>query len=313
MKTLVTGGAGFIGSHFVRMALAGEIVGYDELIVVDKLTYAANKKFAESLAKTPFVTFYQADINDKLLMSKIMQNVDLVINFAAESHVDNSIKSASEFVHSNVLGTQSLLDVALDSNIYKYIQISTDEVYGSIGVGSWEESSPLLPNSPYSASKAGGDLLCRAYYKTHDLPISITRSSNNYGPNQNLEKFIPTIINSLRIGKKVPVYGDGNNVRDWIFVKDHCYGIDLVAKNGLVGEIYNIGGGIEITNIQLVCEIQKIMEITGNTIEFVPDRKGHDIRYSLNWNKIKSIGYSPKCDFQDSLRKTIYHTQNSEC
>lgn len=305
MKALVTGAAGFIGSHFVEMALSGEIEGIEQIIIVDKLTYAANIDFLNSILDNKRIKFHQLDINDKQEISKLMPDIDYIINFAAESHVDNSIKSADEFIKTNVQGVQSLLDVSLDSGIIKFLQVSTDEVYGSIDSGSWTEESPLLPNSPYSASKAAADLLCRAYFKTHNLPIVITRCSNNYGPRQHAEKLIPTIIRKLNANEKIPIYGNGKNVRDWLYVKDHCSGINLALTSGIVGQIYNIGGGIELTNIELARKFIKYLSLSDDLIEFVEDRKGHDFRYSVNFEKINKLGYVPKYSFDEAILNFI--------
>lgn len=305
MKALVTGAAGFIGSHFVEMALSGEIEGIEQIVIVDKLTYAANIDFLNSIIDNKRVKFHQLDINDKQEISKLMPGVDYLINFAAESHVDNSIKSADEFIRTNVQGVQSLLDVSLDSGITKFLQVSTDEVYGSIETGTWTEESPLLPNSPYSASKAAADLLCRAYFQTHKVPVVITRCSNNFGPRQHSEKLIPTIIQKIKTNSPIPIYGDGLNVRDWLYVSDHIRGINKCIKKGMSGEIYNIGGGKELPNIELVSKICENLKIQNPNLEYVTDRKGHDRRYSLSFEKIKNIGYEPIADFELSLSKTI--------
>jgi dTDP-glucose 4,6-dehydratase len=241
MRVLVTGGAGFIGSNFVEMALSDQFPEISSVRVLDKLTYAGKLSNLSVVENNPNFEFIQGDICDIELVNKVVANVDAIINFAAESHVDRSIENSSEFIRTNILGTQVLLDAAKNLKVAKFVQVSTDEVYGSIPEGSWDENAPLLPNSPYSASKAAADLLVRAYFVTHGLNVSITRSSNNFGPKQDPEKLIPNFILKLNGGDKVPVYGDGLNIRDWLYVEDHCKGIYLTLTKGLSGEIYNIG------------------------------------------------------------------------
>ena len=243
----------------------------------------------------------------------MLPGFDAVINFAAESHVDRSIAGAKDFVVTNVLGVQTLLDVVKNSSVQTFIQISTDEVYGSIAKGSWPETDPLLPNSPYAASKAAGDLLARSYQKTHGMDIRITRCSNNYGPNQFPEKVIPLFVTNLIEGKKIPVYGTGMNIRDWLHVDDHCLGIYRALMKGKAGEIYNIGGGLELTNLDLTKKILNMMGKNDSEIEYVQDRKGHDLRYSVDWSKAHNeIGYSPKIKFEDGLLATINWYQENE-
>jgi dTDP-glucose 4,6-dehydratase len=308
MKVVVTGGAGFIGSNFVRAMTEG---GYDlkpsRLEVIDKLTYAGNVENISDLISEGKVKFHKIDICDYDSVFEIANDADYIFNFAAESHVDRSIANAHEFVQTNVLGTQALLDVALNSNKKpRFIQISTDEVYGSIPTGSWDESYPLEPNSPYAASKAAAELLVRAYVNTHGLDAVITRCSNNYGKYQFPEKAIPFFIHQIIQGKKIPIYGDGSNTREWIHVLDHCRGIALAAELGQKGEIYNIGSSYELTNIELAEKILSIMGVDSTSIEFVEDRKGHDLRYSLNWEKIKNdLGFVPEIDFEKGLSETI--------
>jgi dTDP-glucose 4,6-dehydratase len=251
MRVLVTGGAGFIGSNFVKMALTDQFPKISRVLVLDKLTYAGKLVNLGNVANNPNFEFVQGDICDVELVSDLASKVDAIINFAAESHVDRSIENSTEFIKTNVLGTQVLLDAAKIYNLKKFIQVSTDEVYGSISTGSWDESSPIKPNSPYSASKAAADLIARAYFITHGLNINITRCSNNFGPRQDPEKLIPHFILKLSQGAQVPVYGDGLNVRDWLYVEDHCIGIYLTLTKGIPGEIYNIGGGTELTNLEL--------------------------------------------------------------
>lgn len=305
MKVLVTGGAGFIGANFVEMALSGQFPAVSEIVVLDKLTYAGKMSNLSFATNNPNFRFIQGDICDSEIVAVAMSDVDAVINFAAESHVDRSISDSSEFIRTNILGTHVLLEVARQNRISRFIQISTDEVYGSIDSGSWDENSPLLPNSPYSASKAAADLLVRSYFVTHNLSVNITRCSNNYGARQYPEKLIPFFVSKLLDNQKVSVYGDGLNVRDWLFVDDHCRGIYLVLTKGMPGEIYNIGGGFETSNIDLTKRILATLKKDISQVEFIADRLGHDRRYSVNWNKIKKIGYSPQKNFEENFNKTI--------
>lgn len=307
MRLLVTGGAGFIGSNFVRRVLSAKTSDITSITVLDKLTYAGVLENLDPVSKLENFKFIQGDICDFQLVTKLLEDVDAVVNFAAESHVDRSINGAMDFVQTNIVGVQVLLDAIKNSNKkIRFVQVSTDEVYGSIASGSWTEDSPLLPNSPYSASKAGGELLARAYFKTHNLDVVITRCSNNYGPYHFPEKMIPLFITNLLEGKKVPLYGDGLNVRDWLHVDDHCNGILKVLLNGRSGEIYNIGGGSELNNLELTNIILKAMCKDASSIEYVEDRKGHDLRYSVNHQKITNeLGYQPQVDFSDGLAETI--------
>ena len=305
MRVLVTGGAGFIGSNFVEMALTDQFPEISRVLVLDKLTYAGKLANLSNVADNPNFEFVQGDICDLQLVSELVSRVDVIINFAAESHVDRSIEDSSEFIRTNILGTQVLLDAAKNHNLKKFIQISTDEVYGSILEGSWDENQSLLPNSPYSASKASADLLVRAYFVTHGLNVNITRCSNNIGPKQDPEKLIPSFILKLSQGMKVPVYGDGLNVRDWLFVKDHCVGIYLILTKGLPGEIYNIGGGTELTNVELTKKLLSLLKIDESRIEYVSDRLGHDRRYSVNVRKIETLGYKLSQNFQSNLQLTL--------
>ena len=305
MKVLVTGGAGFIGSNFVKMALRGEFSNISEVVVLDKLTYAGSLANLEFALGNPRFTFIEGDICDPICVSKALEGVDSVINFAAESHVDRSILDSSEFVRTNVLGVQVLLEASLKTDIQRFLQVSTDEVYGSIAAGSWAETEPLLPNSPYAASKASADLLVRSYFQTHKMNVVITRCSNNYGPNQYPEKLIPLFVKKLLLGERVPIYGDGLNVRDWLHVEDHCRGISLVLQKGVAGEIYNIGGGTELTNISLTKKLINLLGLESSYIEYVIDRKGHDIRYSVNWSKIHSLGYSPLVPWETGISETV--------
>lgn len=305
MRVLVTGGAGFIGSNYVRSLLNNNEIQIEELVVMDKLTYAGNLgNFSEYELNE--IKFIEDDITQIDKYINEIGRIDAVVNFAAESHVDRSINDASSFVETNISGTYSLLNYALREEIEHYIQISTDEVYGSIDEGSWDEGCNLLPNSPYSASKASADLLVRSFNKTFGLNTKITRCSNNYGPNQYPEKLIPVIIRNLIKGQQFPLYGNGLNVRDWLHVSDHCRAINLVLKSGKPGEIYNIGGGKEMSNINIAKLILGYFGEPLTRIDWVEDRKGHDIRYSVNWTKIRNeLGYNPLVDFKDGLIQTI--------
>lgn len=307
MRLLVTGGAGFIGSNFVRRAFDGTFKDFRSVIVLDKLTYSGVLANLSGLKDEAGFEFVQGDICDSRLVAELVESVDMVVNFAAESHVDRSIENASEFVKTNVLGVQVLLDaIKSGSKSKRFLQVSTDEVYGSIDSGSWDEEFPLKPNSPYSASKAGGEFLARSYGVTHGMDIVTTRCSNNYGPFHFPEKMIPLFITNLIQGKKVPVYGDGRNVRDWLHVDDHCHGIYLALIKGKPNEVYNIGGGTELSNLELTHMILNALGADETFIEYVQDRKGHDQRYSVNCTKIqKELGYQPQVKFQDGLASTI--------
>ncbi len=304
MKILVTGGAGFIGSHFVRSQLLQES-NWSEIIVLDALTYAGNLENLKSMFENPRLKFIHGDITDAPLVQSISTGVNTIVNFAAETHVDKSIKSGSEFVRSNVLGTHVLLESALRNDIQRFIQISTDEVYGSIDTGSWNERETLSPNSPYSASKASADLIALSYFRTHGLDIRITRCTNNYGAYQHPEKMIPASIIRLVQGSKILIYGNGKNQRDWLHVSDHCRAISLVIEKGKAGEIYNVGGGTELDNVQLAHALLRISGKSEEFIQFVEDRKGHDRRYSVNYSKLINLtGFSPIVDFDTGLQKT---------
>jgi dTDP-glucose 4,6-dehydratase len=305
MHVLVTGGAGFIGSHFTEMALGGLFPKISKVTVLDKLTYAGKLANLDSVKSHPNFSFIQGDICDSRTLESLAVGIDAVINFAAETHVDRSIVDSTPFIYTNVVGTQKLLDFVKKYSIQKFIQISTDEVYGSIGQGSWDEFQPLKPNSPYAASKASADLLSLSYFKTYGLNICITRSSNNFGPRQDLEKLIPNFVSKLSKGIKLPVYGDGLNVRDWLFVRNNCNAIYTVFEKGIPGEIYNIGGGVELTNLELTKKIINIMNQKQDMIDFVADRLGHDYRYSVDYRKILKIGYTDNFNFENNLLETV--------
>jgi dTDP-glucose 4,6-dehydratase len=314
LKILVTGAAGFIGSNFVRMVATGHLPGVSGIKVLDKLTYAGVKENLKPAENFPSYQFIQGDICDPILVSQLISDVDGVVNFAAESHVDRSISGAADFVQTNIVGVQVLLDaIKASGRAIRFLQVSTDEVYGSIEEGSWTEEWPLLPNSPYSASKASGELLARSYNRTHGMDVVITRCSNNYGTHHFPEKLIPLFITNLIEGKKVPVYGTGKNVRDWLHVDDHCRGIYSVLINGRSGEVYNIGGGRELTNNEITSLILDAMRADESSIEYVEDRKGHDLRYSVDWTKInRELGYEPRVKFEDGLRETIQWYRDNE-
>ena len=316
MRILVTGGAGFIGSNYVRHLVSGDYEGFEdaEVTVLDKLTYAGNLANLAPVAERPNYRFVEGDICDGPLLADLLPGHDAVVHFAAESHVDRSITGAAEFIQTNVQGTQQMLQASLDAGIGTFVHVSTDEVYGSIDEGSWPEDFPLAPNSPYAASKASSDLIARAYARTFNMDVRITRCSNNYGPYQYPEKLIPLFATNLMDGLSVPLYGDGLNVRDWLHVDDHCNGIQLVLAKGAPGEVYNIGGGTELTNKELT---QLLVEATGrdwDAVVPVEDRKGHDRRYSVDISKIsRELGYQPQVDFKQGLADTIrWYSENPD-
>jgi dTDP-glucose 4,6-dehydratase len=305
MKVLVTGGAGFIGSNFVRNALGGLYPGISELIVLDKLTYAGNLENFTPQQRSQF-EFIQGDICDPAPLSRIVPKIDAVVNFAAESHVDRSINGSRAFLETNTIGVQVMLDALKVKPEVRFLQVSTDEVYGSIEMGSWDENCPLQPNSPYSASKASAELVIRSYQVTFGMNIVTTRCSNNYGPYHFPEKLIPLFITNLIRGKSLPVYGNGKNVRDWLHVDDHCEGIFRVLMKGTSGEVYNIGGGEELTNLDISRLILSEFQANEEKLVFVKDRLGHDMRYSVDWSKIKNeLGYTPRIDFKMGLTSTV--------
>ena len=314
MKLLITGGAGFIGSNFARQVSNNSLNEISSSVVLDKLTYAGNISSLQDSIHLSNFEFVKGDICDPIKVRELIAEVDAVVNFAAESHVDRSIVGAADFVQTNIVGVQVLLDAIKASGRHiRFLQVSTDEVYGSIEEGSWTEEWPLLPNSPYSASKASGELLARSYKRTHGMDVVITRCSNNYGTYHFPEKLIPLFITNLIEGKKVPVYGTGENVRDWLHVDDHCRGIYSVLMNGRSGEVYNIGGGRELTNNEITGLILEAMGADESSIEYVEDRKGHDLRYSVDWTKInRELGYEPQIEFEDGLRQTIQWYRDNE-
>ncbi|MDD5195563.1 MAG: dTDP-glucose 4,6-dehydratase [Candidatus Omnitrophica bacterium] len=311
MKILVTGGAGFIGSHFIRYIL--EAYPEYRIINLDCLSYAGNLKNLSDIEKNKAYTFIKGDIRDFKLVKGLVKKVDCVINFAAQTHVDRSIEEAKDFVETNVNGVFTLLEASRKANIQRFIQISTDEVYGSILEGSFIETDPLCPSSPYSASKAGADLLCNAYALTYKVPAIITRSSNNFGPFQYPEKVLPLFITNLLKGKKVPLYGDGLNVRDWLYVLDNVRAIDFVLHKGEIGQIYNISANNELTNLDLTGLILKKFGLKSEWIEYVEDRAAHDRRYSLDSSKLRHLGWKPMYDFEKSIWATIdWYKANSQ-
>jgi len=305
MKILVTGGAGFIGSNFIQHILKQ----HDrwEITNLDKLTYAGNLDNLKDVHDHPRYNFIKGDIADREMVDRLLsRGVDAIVNFAAESHVDRSIEDASPFIETNVKGTQVLLEGSRKHQVQRFIQISTDEVYGSIDSGSFDEASPLSPSSPYSASKAAADLLCQAYFQTYHLPVIITRCTNNFGPYQFPEKLIPLVITNALENKSIPVYGDGLNSRDWIFVIDHCRAIDMVLQKGEPGQIYNIAGMNEKTNLELIQQLLQLLDKPGELIQFVADRPGHDRRYAVDTTKIsQELGWGPEYSFEKALAVTV--------
>jgi dTDP-glucose 4,6-dehydratase len=306
MRVLVTGGAGFIGSNFVHHLL--EHTDH-EVLTLDALTYAGNKDNLDGVLDHSRHEFVQGDIRDGDLVSGCLEDCDVVVNFAAESHVDRSIDGAAPFVETNVHGTRTLLDAALEADADRFVQISTDEVYGEIEHGRFTETDRLQPRNPYAATKAGADLLALSYHETHGLPVTIVRSSNNYGPRQHTEKLIPKLITRAHAGEPLPLYGDGSNVREWLYVADNCRAIQKVLADGKVGEIYNVGSGEERTNLEVAKAILDRFNRPEELIEFVEDRPGHDQRYALDSGKLRDLGWAPKWSFQKGLQATIeYYT-----
>lgn len=315
MRILVTGGAGFIGSHYVRTLLTGGYSGFEgaRVTVLDKLTYAGNPANLALVSGGRQIDFVQGDICDASLLRSVLPGHDAVINFAAETHVDRSIAGAASFVTTNVAGVQVLLEACLDAKVPRVVQVSTDEVYGSIASGSWTEDTPLAPNSPYAAAKAGGDLIAQAYARTHGLDVTITRCCNNYGPYQYPEKVIPLFITNLLEGRQVPLYGDGGNVRGWVHVDDHCRGIQLVLEQGERGRVYHINGDVELTNRELTAAILEACGANWDMVTMVEDRKGHDRRYSLDDSVLHAAGYEPRIAFPVGLQSTVqWYADNRE-
>ena len=305
MHLLVTGGSGFIGSNFIRHMLENHPT--ISVTNLDVLTYAGNPANLKDIGNDPRYTFVRGDICDRAVVDGVMSQyqTDTVVHFAAESHVDRSITDGSVFVKTNVLGTFTMLDAALAHGIERFIHVSTDEVYGSTREGSFVETDNLIPSSPYSSSKAGSDLLALSYWHTHQLPVIVTRCTNNYGPFQYPEKLIPLFATNLIEGKKVPIYGTGQNIRDWLYVIDHCRAIDFLLENGVVGEAYNIGGGEEKTNLEITHTILDLLGKDESMIEYVEDRKGHDFRYSLDFSKLRKMGWEPAFSFDEAMTATV--------
>jgi dTDP-glucose 4,6-dehydratase len=307
MKVLVTGGAGFIGSHYVRTALTGGYGGHQDtrVTVLDKLTYAGNLANLELVTDSPQLDFVRGDICDAALLKTILPGHDLVINFAAETHVDRSITGPADFVTTNVAGTQTLLQACLEAGTPRVIQVSTDEVYGSLARGSWAEDAAVSPTSLYAAAKAGGDMIALGYARTHGLNVSITRCCNNYGPYQHPEKVIPLFVSNLLDGVPVPLYGDGGNIRSWVHVDDHCRGIQLVAERGQRGAVYHVSGDTELSNRELTGELLRLCGAGEDMVANVPDRKGHDYRYALDDGLLRGMGYAPGRAFGAGLAATV--------
>lgn len=304
MKILVTGGAGFIGSHFIRYIIE-KYFDY-KVINLDKLTYAGDLEKLKDVSENPRYQFVKGCVTDRGLVDDLVAKTDVVVHFAAETHVDRSIEDSTPFLSTNVIGTQVIIEAVLNHKHSKYIQISTDEVYGDIEEGAFTEESPLKPSSPYAASKAAGDMLILAYVRTHGLPAIISRCSNNYGIHQFPEKIVPFFVKKLMQGEKVPVYGDGLNVRDWLHVKDHCSAIDLMLHSGKIGEVYNVGAHNEHDNLSITRRMLEILNLPEDRIEFVTDRPGHDIRYAIDSSKIqRELGWKPSVDFEEGFREVI--------
>lgn len=303
MRLLVTGGSGFIGTNFVRDQLARH--PERSVVNLDALTYAGNPANLADLASDPRYVFVRGDIRDAALVGELMGEVDAVVHFAAESHVDRSITDPGAFVSTNVQGTFTLLEAARRAGVDRFLHVSTDEVYGSIAEGAFREMDPLRPSSPYSASKAGSDLLALAYHTTHGLPVVVTRCSNNYGPYQFPEKLIPLFVTNLLEGRKVPVYGSGTNVREWIYVLDHCRAIEFVLDRGNPGEVYNIGSGVEKTNLEITDALLRLLGRDESAVEHVDDRKGHDFRYAIDCSKLRALGWTPAFGFEEALAETV--------
>ncbi|HEY1761728.1 MAG TPA: dTDP-glucose 4,6-dehydratase [Acidimicrobiales bacterium] len=314
MRVVITGAAGFIGSRLSEMILGeAERLGYDDIVLLDALTYSGRLENLETALRDRRARFVKGSITDDVVTDEVLDGAHAVLHLAAESHVDRSITGAKVFYETNVLGTQQLLESAKRRGVERFVHVSTDEVYGSIESGAWREDHLLEPNSPYSSSKAGSDLAALAYHRTFGLNVMVTRCSNNYGPRQFPEKLIPLFVTNLFDGKKVPLYGDGLNVRDWLFVDDHCRGILLVLENGRSGEIYNIGGGMGLTNVDITRALLELCGADDSMIEPVEDRLGHDRRYCVDWGKIHDeLGYRPEVDFDEGLARTVKWYRENE-
>ncbi len=314
MRVVITGAAGFIGSRLSEMFLGeAERLGYDEIVLLDALTYSGRLENLDGALRDPRVRFVKGSITDELVTDEVLDGAHAVLHLAAESHVDRSITGAKVFYETNVLGTQQLLESAKRRGVERFVHVSTDEVYGSIESGAWREDHLLEPNSPYSSSKAGSDLAALAYHRTFGLNVMVTRCSNNYGPRQFPEKLIPLFVTNLFDGKKVPLYGDGLNERDWLFVDDHCRGILLVLEKGRTGEIYNIGGGTGLTNVEITRALLELCGVDESMIEPVEDRLGHDRRYCVDWSKIREeLGYRPSIEFDEGLARTVKWYRENE-
>ncbi|HVA69853.1 MAG TPA: dTDP-glucose 4,6-dehydratase [Acidimicrobiales bacterium] len=314
MRVVITGAAGFIGSRLSELLVAqAERLGYDDVVLLDALTYSGRLENLEVVMRDSRVTFVKGSITDELVTEEVLKGAHAVLHLAAESHVDRSITGARLFFESNVVGTQQLLESAQRADVQRFVHVSTDEVYGSIDDGAWREDHLLQPNSPYSSSKAGSDLAALAYQRTYGLNVMVTRCSNNYGPRQFPEKLIPLFVTNLFDGEAVPLYGDGLHVRDWLFVDDHCQGILRVLEGGRAGEIYNIGGGTELSNIEITRLLLDLCGADESLIEPAEDRLGHDRRYSVDWSKIHSeLGYRPETDFEEGLARTVKWYRENE-
>jgi dTDP-glucose 4,6-dehydratase len=307
MRVVITGAAGFIGSRLSELFVGqAERLGYDDIVLLDALTYSGRLENLDDVRQDKRVSFVKGSIVDPLVTDEVLRGAHAVLHLAAESHVDRSITGARLFFETNVLGTQQLLESARDAGVERFVHVSTDEVYGSIDEGTWSEDHILQPNSPYSSSKAGSDLAALAYHRTYGMNVMVTRCSNNYGPRQFPEKLIPLFVTNLFDGLKVPLYGDGGNIRDWLFVDDHCRGIMAVLEGGRAGEIYNIGGGTELTNVEITKLLLELCGADDDMIESVADRLGHDRRYSVSWTKIhQELGYAPETNFEEGLARTV--------